>query len=160
MRLAIVAVGRLKDGPERLLVERYVKRVEQIGRGVGFGRFEIVEIDESRARRPEDRRRAEAAELAALLGADWRRVALDERGASVSTEALVAYVQAAQTAGVRGLALMIGGADGLDPDFAAGADRKLSFGAMTLPHQLVRVLAAEQIYRVATILAGHPYNRT
>lgn len=160
MRLALVAVGRLKDGPERLLVDRYAKRIEQIGRGVGFGRLELVELDESRARRTEDRRRAEAADLSAHIGPEWRRIALDERGKALTTEGLVAYVREAQESGIRGLAFVIGGADGLDPGFAAAADLKLGFGAMTLPHQLVRVLAAEQLYRVATILSGHPYNRT
>lgn len=160
MRLALLAVGRLKDGPERVLVDRYASRVGQIGRGVGFSRFELVEIEESPARRAEDRRKAEAAALAAWLGADWRRVLFDERGPALTTDQLVAEVRGSQAAGIRGLAFVVGGADGFDPPFRAAADLRLCFGAMTLPHRLVRILAAEQIYRVATVLAGHPYNRT
>lgn len=160
MRLALVAVGRLKDGPERMLVDRYVRRVEQIGRSVGVSRLELAEIDESPARRPEDRRRAEAAALVAWLGGDWRRIVFDERGSALGTDRLVAEVRGSQAGGVRGLAFIVGGTDGFDPAFRATADLAVCFGAMTLPHQLVRALAAEQIYRIATVLAGHPYNRT
>jgi 23S rRNA (pseudouridine1915-N3)-methyltransferase len=160
VRLALFCVGRLKDGPERVLVDRYAGRIEQIGRGIGLGRLEIVELDESRARRADDRKRAEAAALAGAIGPEWRRVALDERGRALTTEQFCTHVRTAQENAARGLALLIGGADGLDQDLTGSAELKLCFGAMTLPHQLVRVLAAEQLYRVATMLAGHPYNRT
>jgi 23S rRNA (pseudouridine1915-N3)-methyltransferase len=160
VRIAFACVGRLKDGPERALYDRYAVRIEQIGRAVGFTRLDLFEIDEGRARSAEERKKSEAAALDAALGAEFRRIALDERGKPLTTDAFTTYVRAAQDSGVRGFALIIGGADGLDRSFADGADLKLSFGGMTLPHQLVRVLAAEQMYRVATILAGHPYNRT
>jgi 23S rRNA (pseudouridine1915-N3)-methyltransferase len=119
----------------------------------------LIELDESRARRPEDRKREEAAALDQALGADWRRVALDERGRTIGTAEFVSFLQRMQESGARGVAFLVGGADGLDPALVAGAELKIAFGAMTLPHQFVRILVAEQLYRATTIIAGHPYNR-
>jgi 23S rRNA (pseudouridine1915-N3)-methyltransferase len=159
MRLTIGAIGRLKAGPERELVARYVERTGQIGRGLGLAAPEIVELDESRARRPEDRRRDEAAALTAALGDRHMIYALDAGGASPSSEAFAAEVGRLRDEGAGGIAFVIGGADGLAPEFLSAAARRIAFGAMTWPHQIVRILLAEQLYRAATILAGHPYHR-
>lgn len=158
MRITIVAVGRLKPGPERDLVERYVQRVTAAGRASGLPALDIVEIDESRARRPEDRRADEARLIGARVPPGAAVVALDERGRDLTTEDFAGLVMRHRDE-ARDIALVIGGPDGLDPDLLAKAGRRLRFGAMTLPHQFVRVLIAEQIYRVATILSGHPYHR-
>ncbi|HVI30198.1 23S rRNA (pseudouridine(1915)-N(3))-methyltransferase RlmH [Hansschlegelia sp.] len=159
MRLVIAAVGRLKAGPERELVARYVERAGQLGRSLGLDAPEIVELDESRARRPEDRKRDEAERLRAALDPRCAICALDERGKTISSEAFASDIGRRRDDGAAGLAFVIGGADGFAPDFLAGADMRLAFGAMTWPHQIVRILLAEQIYRAATILAGHPYHR-
>ena len=158
MRIAIVAVGRLKPGPERELVDRYVQRVASAGRAAGLPAPDMVEIDESRARRPEDRRAEEAKSIAAKCPAPGAIVVLDERGRDLTTEDFADFVMRCRD-DARDLALVIGGPDGLEPAFVAGADRRLRFGAMTLPHQLVRVLLVEQLYRAATILTGHPSHR-
>ena len=158
MRLGIVAVGRLKSGPERDLVERYRLRIEGIGRGLGFSGPEMVEVPESRARREQDRRAEEAAALldrargAALL-------AFDERGRSPTSQALADRIRAWRDEGRPALVCVIGGPDGLDAAVRQGANLVVSFGALTLPHQIVRVLVAEQLYRALTILSGHPYHR-
>ncbi len=160
MRLVIAAVGRLKAGPERELVARYVERAGQLGRSLGLDAPEIIELEESRARRPEDRKRDEAERLRAALDARFSICALDERGKTVSSEAFAADVGRRRDDGAAGLAFVIGGADGFSAEFLAAADMRLAFGAMTWPHQIVRILLAEQIYRAATILAGHPYHRS
>ena len=160
MRLVIAAVGRLKAGPERELVARYVERAGQLGRSLGLDAPEILELEESRARRPEDRKRDEAERLRAALDARFSICALDERGTTVSSEAFAADVRRRRDDGAAGLAFVIGGADGFSAEFLAAADMRLAFGAMTWPHQIVRILLAEQIYRAATILAGHPYHRS
>lgn len=160
MRLVIAAVGRLKAGPERELVARYVERAGQLGRSLGLDAPEIIELEESRARRPEDRKRDEAERLRAALDARFSICALDERGTTVSSEAFAADVRRRRDDGAAGLAFVIGGADGFSAEFLAAADMRLAFGAMTWPHQIVRILLAEQIYRAATILAGHPYHRS
>lgn len=159
MRLTLAAVGRLKAGPERELVARYVERIAATAKGVGLSELALRECDESRARRPDDRKNEEARALRALLPQGSKIVALDERGKSITSDAFAAQLGAWRDAGQRDLCFMIGGADGLDPTLRAEAALTLSFGALTLPHQLVRALVAEQIYRAISILAGHPYHR-
>ncbi|WP_439496152.1 23S rRNA (pseudouridine(1915)-N(3))-methyltransferase RlmH [Bosea sp. (in: a-proteobacteria)] len=158
MRLAIVTVGRLKDGPERDLCERYRERSQALGRGLGLNGPDIIEIPESRARRAEERKRDEAAAILGKL-APGLLIVLDERGRSLTSEAFAARIASARDAGTAAASLVIGGADGLDEALRGRADLALAFGALTLPHQLVRVLALEQLYRAMTIIAGHPYHR-
>ncbi|MDJ1157550.1 23S rRNA (pseudouridine(1915)-N(3))-methyltransferase RlmH [Chelatococcus sp. SYSU_G07232] len=158
MRLVVVSVGRLKAGPERSLVERYVERAAPLARSLGLGALDLVEIPESRARRDAERKAEEAAAILARLGAG-PVVVFDERGAALSSEAVAARFGAWRDAGETALHLVVGGPDGLDEAVRRRATLVLSFGAMTLPHQLVRALVVEQLYRAMTILAGHPYHR-
>lgn len=158
MRIGLIAIGRLKDGPERELCERYRERAATLGRGLGLTGLDIVEIGESRGRRPDERKREEAAAITAKLPPGLV-IALDERGRSQDSEAFAARIAAARDAGTAAASFVIGGADGLAEDIRAGAGLTLAFGALTIPHQLVRVLVLEQIYRTMTILAGHPYHR-
>lgn len=161
MRLLIAAVGRLKDGPERVLAGRYAERAQALGRGLGLSGPDLAECPESRAARPADRKAEEALaleKLAARAG-ECVLVALDERGDMLDSAAFAALVAGQRDAGRRGLAFLIGGADGLDGALAARCERRIAFGRMTLPHQIVRVLVAEQVYRAMTMLAGHPYHR-
>ena len=156
MKLTILAVGRLKDGPERDLVERYAERAKAIGRSLGLS-LQLAEIPESRARREAERRVEEGA---AILdkSASAVVVAFDERGKSLTSEAFAQRIASWRDQG-QAVTFVIGGPDGLDGRVRAAADLVLSFGALTLPHQLVRVLVIEQLYRALTILAGHPYHR-
>jgi 23S rRNA (pseudouridine1915-N3)-methyltransferase len=159
LRLAVLAVGRMKAGPERELFERYVKRVSGLAPSLGFSPIEWRELDESRARQAETRRAEEGKILLAAAPKGAFLIALDERGASPSSDAFAREFLRTRDSGAAALAFLIGGPDGLDPALRASAQRIISFGAMTWPHQLVRVMAAEQIYRAMTILAGHPYHR-
>ena len=160
MRLLLTAIGRLKAGPERELCARYIERAAAAARGVGLTGVELRELDEGRARRPEDRKVEEARALRAILPLGARLILLDERGKSVSREAFAADMGRARDSGIPALVLAIGGPDGFDPALRAEAAQVLAFGAMTWPHQLVRIMSAEQLYRAITILAGHPYHRT
>ncbi len=159
MKLILGAVGRLKAGPERDLAARYLERARAASRPLGLSGPDVRELDESRARRAEDRKADEAKALLALAPAGGRIVVLDERGAHLSSEQFAALIGKARDDGAPALTLFIGGADGLDESLRAKANLALAFGAMTWPHQLVRVMAAEQIYRAVTILSGHPYHR-
>jgi 23S rRNA (pseudouridine1915-N3)-methyltransferase len=159
VRLLLIAVGRMKSGPERELAERYARRFAQGARAVGLAGPRVVEIAESPARNPAERMAQEARAILAERPAGAALLVLDERGRAESSAALAARIAGLRDAGLRDLALVIGGANGLDPSLRAEATAVLSFGAMTMPHQLVRVLALEQLYRVTTILAGHPYHR-
>jgi 23S rRNA (pseudouridine1915-N3)-methyltransferase len=156
VRIAIVAVGRLKGGSERELVERYRERFQALGRAHGFSSLEIVEIPESRERRDDDRRTDEGRALLDRVGGA-RLVALDERGQSLGSRDFADRLARWRDEGT--VAFAIGGADGLDSAVRDRADLVLSLGALTLPHQLVRVVLIEQLYRGLTILSGHPYHR-
>lgn len=163
MRLLLLAVGRLKGGAERELAQRYVERAGQTGRAVGLHPFDVVEIPESRAGSAEARRREEAEAIRAKVPTDAAVTLFDERGKAVTSRDFAARIAAARDTGRGCAAFVIGGPDGLDPSLRESALREgatvVSFGAMTLPHRLVRIVAAEQIYRATTILSGHPYHR-
>ena len=159
MRLALVCVGKLKAGPERLLFDRYFKRLSEGARGAGLAGVDLREITESRARHTDERRATESATILAAVPKGSALVLLDERGLSTTSEEWAADIGGARDTARTAYAVAIGGPDGLDPSLGPLAHRVLSFGQMTWPHQLVRVMAAEQLYRAMTILAGHPYHR-
>jgi 23S rRNA (pseudouridine1915-N3)-methyltransferase len=154
MRVAICAVGRLRAGPEKALIDDYLARFDRTGRALGLGPATVIEI--------EDRRSAGLAAEAVLLQRALPERAvlcvLDERGSTMSSPDFAALLAGWRDAS-RDAAFVIGGADGVDPSLSARADRLLSFGPMVWPHMLVRVMLAEQLYRAASILAGAPYHR-
>ncbi len=159
MRLVVVAIGRLKQGPERELAERYRERFEDIGRKLGFRGLEIREIPESRAGDAASRIAEEATAISAAIPAKSVLVALDERGDNIDSTAFARHLGRWRDRSVANTIFVIGGADGLSPDLRCKAELRLAFGAATWPHQMVRIMLLEQIYRAATILAGHPYHR-
>ena len=159
MRIVLACVGRAKAGAERDLAARYIERAAAAGRSLGFSGATVAERDESRARRPADRMREEAHALRGTVSPGAVLVLLDERGAALDSPAFAARLGRARDDGASAFVLAIGGPDGLAPDLHREAALVLAFGAMTWPHQLVRIMAAEQIYRAVTILAGHPYHR-
>jgi 23S rRNA (pseudouridine1915-N3)-methyltransferase len=159
VRLSLIAVGRLKAGPERALFERYAKRLADMTRAVGIGGFDFREIEEGRARRAEDRQGEEASAIRAALPQSTVLVLCDERGKTLASADFAAEIGAARDRGETTYALVVGGPDGFEPALRTEARRLIAFGAMTWPHQLARIMAAEQFYRALTILAGHPYHR-
>ena len=159
MRLVVVSIGRSKQGPERELAERYRERFDDIGRKLGFRGLEIQEIPESRARDPSARITEEATAISAAIPEKSVLVALDERGDNIGSIAFARYLGRWRDDQVASTIFAIGGADGLSPDLRRKAKLGIAFGSATWPHQMVRVMLLEQIYRAATILAGHPYHR-
>jgi 23S rRNA (pseudouridine1915-N3)-methyltransferase len=160
MRIAVHAVGRMKAGPERELADRYFDRFGKAGPAVGLEWLGVTEMPESRASAAPDRKREEAGKLDRLVADGTELVLLDERGRSMGSEDFAGWLSKRSDSGQRDLVIAIGGPDGHAPDLAAKASLTLSFGLLTWPHQLVRVMLAEQLYRAATILAGHPYHRS
>jgi len=158
MRIVIAAVGRMKAGPERELVSRYLDRATGGGKPLALTGFDVVEAAESRASSPASRKADEARALRAALP-DGIVVALDERGKQITSEGFAKQVLRWRDDGRPAAGFVIGGADGIDPDFVKSADLVLSFSPMVWPHQLVRIMLAEQLYRTTTILSGHPYHR-
>jgi 23S rRNA (pseudouridine1915-N3)-methyltransferase len=159
MKIDLLCVGRLKDEPERLIVARYLERFHHFAAPLGFAGPVMTELTESRAKSPRERKSAEAAELRRKLKEGARVIALDERGQAMSSADFAALLAGWRDDGARHLNIVIGGPDGLDAEFARAAALNLSLGRMTLPHGLARAVFAEQLYRAASILAGHPYHR-
>jgi 23S rRNA (pseudouridine1915-N3)-methyltransferase len=159
MHLVVIAVGRLKQGPERELAERYRERFDDIGRKLGFRGLEIHEIPESRARDAATRISEEATAISAAIPDKSVLVALDERGDNIDSPSFARHLGRWRDDSIANTIFVIGGADGLSPDLRRKAKLRVAFGSATWPHQMVRVMLLEQIYRAATILAGHPYHR-
>ena len=159
MRVGIVAVGRMKQGPERELVARYLDRAIATGKSLGLTNFAVSELTESRAGSAAARKTEEAKAIGAVLPATGLVVALDEHGRTLGSDDFAQRLAHWRDDGKQALSFVIGGADGLDPAFVKAAHLTLSFSPLTWPHQLVRIMLAEQLYRATTILSGHPYHR-
>lgn len=155
MRVHLCVVGRMRAGPEKNLIDDYLKRFERTGRALGLGPARVIEVD--------DRKSGGMASEADLLRKTFPKgsviCTLDERGTVMSSPDFAGRLAGWRDTGRGDVCLVIGGADGIDPNLRAEADFSLSFGKMVWPHMLVRVMLAEQVYRAATILAGGPYHR-
>ena len=149
MRLVVAAVGRGRDDPAQRIFEDYRKRLPwplelrevRAGGGGGAGR------------------EREAAALLKGLPADAHVVALDGGGKALTSKEFAARLAAIRDDGTAVVAFLIGGADGHGDAVLARANMVLSLGPMTWPHLLVRAMLAEQLWRAASILSGHPYHR-
>jgi 23S rRNA (pseudouridine1915-N3)-methyltransferase len=159
MRVVIAAVGRMKSGPDRDLAERYHKRAAAAGRRIGWQALDIIEIRESRADNAERRMIEESIAIATIIPDGAMAVLLDERGENISSASLAGQLRMWRAENRPAAVFIIGGADGLAQSLRERADLAIAFGAASWPHQLVRVMVLEQLYRAITILSGHPYHR-
>ena len=155
MKLHLLAVGRARGGTEAALVDDWLTRFDRTARTLGMGPAKLVEVEDRKGRGAD----AEGELLLAALPAGAALIALDERGRQMTSPEFAALLADWRDQGRRDAALAIGGADGHSDALRARADLTLSFGKMVWPHMLARAMAAEQIYRAATILAGSPYHR-
>ena len=155
MRVHVCAVGRLRAGPERDLVDDYLQRFDRTGRALSLGPLVEHEVEDKRG----GGMAAEAELLSRAVPSGAVMVTLDERGRVLSSPEFAEQIARWRDGGRQDLAFVIGGADGIDQGLRARADFSISFGAMVWPHMLVRVMLAEQLYRAAAILAGTPYHR-
>ena len=155
MRVHICAVGRLRTGPERALIDDYMQRFDRTGRALSLGPVQVIEVEDKKGGGME----AEADLLARALPAGALIVVMDERGKVMSSPDFADHIALWRDGGRQDVAFIIGGADGIAPALRDRADFALSFGKMVWPHMLVRVMLAEQLYRAATILSGGPYHR-
>lgn len=159
LKLWIVAVGRMKSGPEQDLATRYINRLRKGGSSLGLEWGGVIELTEARQSTVAERKRDEAARIEASLPASATFVVLDETGRTPNSTEFADEIARFRDEGVRDLAFVIGGPDGLQPELRSRAAKAIAFGRLTLPHQIVRILLAEQLYRASTILSGHPYHR-
>jgi 23S rRNA (pseudouridine1915-N3)-methyltransferase len=159
MRIVIAAVGRLKQGSERELAERFRKRAAATGRNVGLQDIDIIEIRESRADNAERRMLEESIAIANVIPDGAVSVILDERGENLSSASFAGHLQGWRAEDRPAVVFIIGAADGIAASLRDKAKIAIAFGAATWPHQFVRIMLLEQIYRAVTILSGHPYHR-
>ncbi len=152
MRIVVAAVGRMRPGPARELLNTYVGRMSVLP----------VEVREVVTRGAVPAHKLKAAEAGLLLQAlpeSGPIIAMDERGDDLSSHALASLLGMWRDEGHQTCGFAIGGADGLDGSVRQRAAKTLRFGRATWPHMMVRVMLAEQLYRAQQILAGHPYHR-
>lgn len=151
MRILIGAVGKAKAGPEKDLFMQYAERLPWT--------LDIREIAPDKDQSADVRKAREAEALLRLVPDGATIIALDERGVGEDSAAFAKRLGQWRDGGARVLAFLIGGADGHGAAVLKAARHRLSLGAMTWPHMLVRALLAEQLYRGHSILTGHPYHR-
>lgn len=159
MRVIIAAVGKLKPGPEKQLVDLYLTRCRAQGRLCGIGAVDVKQVPESRLNSVQERCREESEKLLSVLDGDAIRVVLDEHGEKLQSLKLSERVARWRDNGCGELAFLIGGPDGHGELVKSRANFSLSLGEMTWPHKLAQVMIVEQIYRSLTILTNHPYHR-
>jgi 23S rRNA (pseudouridine1915-N3)-methyltransferase len=159
MRIVIAAVGRLKQGSERELAERFRKRAAATGRSVGLHDIDIIEIKESRADNAERRMLEESIAIANVIPDGAVTIILDERGENLSSASFAGHLQGWRAEDRPAVVFILGAADGIAAGLREKAKMAIAFGAATWPHQFVRIMLLEQIYRAVTILSGHPYHR-
>ncbi len=159
MRFTLSCIGRMKAGADKDLFDRYVDRARKSGRALGITDVALSEFPESRAARSDDRKAEEAKTLVQSMSGGARLVVLDENGRHLTSPAFSRKLEDWKDEGVPEIVFAIGGADGHGAEVLARADLKLALGTMTWPHQIARILLAEQIYRAMTIQSGHPYHR-
>lgn len=159
MRISVFAMGRLKAGPEKTLAEDYLTRLKGAGPKAGVSRIAVADFAESRGQTADQRQSEEARVLWEAVPPKAITIALDVRGKPMSSEAFAQLLRRHIDTGSQDLVFLVGGPDGHAPETRERAGLLLSFGPMTWPHRLVRVMLLEQIYRAVTIMVNHPYHR-
>ncbi len=156
----MAAVGRLKDGAERDLYHRYAERLDQLGRSLVLGPLQLVELTESRAATTDMRKSDEAQRLLRAAARADVVIAIDEGGRGMTSAGFAELLRVHKDEGRKAIAFLVGGPDGHGEAALTAAQVRMSLGPMTLTHGIARIVLAEQIYRAATIIAGHPYHRS
>ena len=159
MKIGISSIGKLKAGPERELFDRYMKRSLSAGPQLGFSSFAVREFVESRASSADQRKQQEAELILSSAQKGAAICALDENGKDFTSEQFANLLASSRDQGISQFVFALGGPDGHGSNLLQTANPVIRFGKMTWPHQVARILLAEQIYRALTILNGHPYHR-
>ena len=155
MKIILRAGGIIRSGPERDLIDDYIKRANGLARGTGFTALEEQQVDLRRAKS----RAEETQTLFQGLSTGCKIVIFDERGKNPTSRKIAQHLTTWRSDGISELAFLIGAADGFEPANIPEGSIKWAFGSQTWPHKMVRVMASEQIYRALSILAGTPYHR-
>ena len=160
MQLQINAIGSKPNAAQSTLIDEYAMRANALGRNIGFTGPTLKTFEAPRSLSGVGRQKKESALLLNAVPKGSHIVILDEHGQNITSEKFAHLLGRWRDDGIGGAAFLIGGADGHDKALISQATIRLSFGALTWPHMLVRVMLTEQIYRAITILSGHPYHRS
>lgn len=151
MHHVILAVGRIKSGPQADLFDHYAKQIRP--------KIMLHELADAPTSLPPAARRMKEAEATLKhIPAGACMIALDARGKDVSSEQLAAMIGKQELAGKKQICWLIGGQDGLDDSLRNRADHLIAFGKMIWPHKLARIMLAEQLFRAQCIASNHPYH--
>lgn len=153
MKLWILAIGTRLTGPEQALFEDYAGRFRKLGPQLGLRKLTVIDL----AAGPD--KATEAERLLGKLPAGATALRLDEHGENMPSETLSQKIGTWRDTGVSDLAFLIGGANGFGDSVIQAVPKQIAFGAQTWPHRLVKIMLSEQLYRAATLLAGHPYHK-
>lgn len=151
MDLILIAVGRARRGPEKELYEHFAQRIRP--------KIELREVEEKRPLPAQELAEREAELILSAVPSGSKLIALDERGKDLNSVAFSRCLDDWKLEGIKSVAVVIGGANGLSQRVRAKADLTLCLGKMTWPHMMVRAMIAEQLYRAQQISVGHPYHR-
>lgn len=149
MNISIICVGKLKEDYWKEACQEYIKR---LGR---FGKIDVIELSESKS----DNIDEESSEIIAHLPKNAYVMALDVNGKALSSEEFAAKVDNLAVDGVSHIVFIIGGSNGYNDKVRQIADYRLSFSSFTFPHQMMRVILLEQIYRAFKINANEKYHK-
>lgn len=152
MQFSLVVAGKSRHGPERELCERFLDRVKRVGASVGFGNVVLKEYDPAAQPLLRWLERSLSKNQTALC-------VMDERGETQRSKDFAKMLAEWRDDGWREVIFLIGGPDGVDQSLKDRADRLVSFGQMTYPHMIARIMLAEQLFRAVSILRGDPYHR-
>ena len=151
MNITLAAVGRLKSGPEKAVWDDYARRLTWS--------LTLKEVEEKKPLKAKQLMEKEGALLLGAVPAGATLIALDKSGKSLSSEQFASRFQDWMTDGIKDIAFLIGGSDGLSQEVLTKSQLKLSMGAQTWPHMRARCMLLEQIYRAQCILGNHPYHK-
>ncbi len=152
MKFQVIAIGKMKKGAQTALMDEYLKRLK------GW-QVDIREIPEAKTSNSEQRKLLDAKNIISHLDNDAFIIALDERGLNMDSIQFAQILAQSANQSFGKIIMIIGGSDGLHEDVRSRCHKLISFGKLTWPHQLVRVMLCEQIYRAKTILENHPYHK-
>ena len=149
MQYIISTIGKAKNSDEDIITYKYLKRIKN----VELKQFEVKNNS------PEKKRDAEALKLINATPKNGKLILLDEKGENLSSNDLAKIILNWRDNNITNINFAIGGAFGNGEKIKKTADKVIAFGQLTWPHQMVKMMIAEQIYRIETIIQGHPYHK-
>jgi 23S rRNA (pseudouridine1915-N3)-methyltransferase len=153
MHITLISVGKLKNGPEKDLVDDYASRFSKAGPGLGFRSIKLIDVSSGGGLDAEGERILAKIPQGAVV------LRLDEFGEQFTSKAFAKRLSKLRDQGTPELCFLIGGAEGYSDSVRANCPHTIALGPQTWPHRFVKVMITEQLYRAASILGGLPYHK-